>query len=108
MAPALGVLARKATGPVRRLAAVYLPLSANMTAWTPATVGAFDLTPSLQPLASYKNQLTVITGLAHDPAVPRGQDAGQHSRVMASWLTGVRVAKTEGPGIRNGTSMDQL
>jgi hypothetical protein len=108
MAPALRAAARTAAVPVRRFAAVYLPMGANMTAWTPATVGSFELTPSLQPLASFKNQLTVITGLDHDPAVPRGQDAGQHSRVMASWLTGVRVAKTEGPGIRNGTSMDQL
>jgi hypothetical protein len=79
-----------------------------MAAWTQSTVGSFELTQSLQPLAQFKVRLTVITGLDNDPAVPRGQDAGQHSRVMASWLTGVRVAKTEGPGIRNGTSMDQL
>ena len=37
-----------------------------------------------------------------------GQIAGQHSRVMASWLTGVRVVPTEGPGFQNGTSMDQI
>src|SRR5205823_4342484 len=107
MVPAFAATRTTAAQPVRRLASVYIPMGANMALWTPKTVGSLELSPTLQPLAPFKDQLLVITGLDHDPAVPRGQDAGQHSRVMASWLTGVRVAKTEGPGIRNGVSMDQ-
>jgi hypothetical protein len=108
MVPAHALTRRTVAAPVKRFAAVYVPMGANMDAWTPASTGALDLTPALQALAPFRDQTLVVTGLDHDPATPKGLIAGQHSRVMASWLTGVRVVPTEGPGFRNGTSMDQL
>lgn len=108
MVPAHVATRLTAAAPVKRFAAVYVPMGMNMPAWTPARTGALELTQPLQALEPFRNQVQVVTGLDHDPAVPRGQDAGQHSRVMASWLTGVRVVATEGVGFRNGTSMDQL
>ena len=108
MVPAHTATRLTAAAPVKRFAAVYMPMGANMAAWTPATEGALELSPALQPLAPFRDQLVVLTGLDHDPATPKGLAAGQHSRVMASWLTGVRVVPTEGPGFQNGTSMDQI
>jgi hypothetical protein len=108
MVPAYAATRRSAAAPIKRFAAIYVPMGMNMAAWTPATVGPLELTPPLQALEPYKSRVLAITGLDHDPAVPKGQIAGQHSRVMASWLTGTRVVATEGPGFRNGTSMDQV
>ncbi|MEQ1896734.1 MAG: DUF1552 domain-containing protein [Vicinamibacterales bacterium] len=108
MVPAHVATRLTAAAPVRRFAAVYVPMGMNMASWTPAAEGPLELTAPLQALAPYKDKVLAITGLDHDPAVPKGQIAGQHSRVMASWLTGTRVVATEGPGFRNGTSLDQI
>lgn len=108
MVPAHAATRRTAAAPVRRFAAVYMPMGANMAAWTPAAAGPFELTPSLYPLERFKDRLVVVSGLDHDSAVSRGRAVGQHSRVMASWLTGVRVVPTEGPGFHNGRSVDQI
>ena len=99
MVPAHTATRLTAAAPVKRFAAVYMPMGANMASWTPATAGALELSPALQPLAPFRDQLLVLTGLDHDPATPKGQAAGQHSRVMASWLTGVRVVPTRRPGV---------
>jgi hypothetical protein len=56
--------AQTARKPVRRFQAFYVPNGMAMEYWTPRTEGAgFDLTPILEPLAPYKNQLTVLSGI---------------------------------------------
>lgn len=109
MVPALSVVAKAATRPTPRLGFVYIPNGANMLSWTPPTAGAnFDLSPTLMPLAPYKNQLVVATGLSNKEADSQGDGSGEHPRASAGWLTGVHAKRTEGADIQAGTSADQI
>jgi hypothetical protein len=98
------------TKPVRRLAIAYVPNVVIMDNWTPAAEGsAFDLTPILEPLAPFRDRMTIISGLASKPAFPGpGEGTGDHVRAASTFLTGVHPKKTEGPDIRAGISMDQI
>jgi hypothetical protein len=109
MIPALTASAQTAAQPVRRFGAFYVPMGVNMPLWTPTSTGFnFELSPTLQTLASFKDQMTVVTGLDSHPAQPGDDDGGgPHSRVMAAWLTGAHALKTEGTG-RVAMSMDQV
>src|SRR5262245_40220428 len=109
MIPALTATARTAAAPVRRFAAVYVPMGVNMKLWTPEDAGRnFTLTPTLSTLSAYKDQMTVVTGLDSHPAFPGDDDGGgPHSRVMSAWLTGAHALKTEGMG-KVAASMDQV
>jgi len=98
------------TKPVRRLAIAYVPNGVIMDQWTPAAEGsAFELMPILEPLAPFRDHLTIISGLASKPAFPGpGEGTGDHVRAASTFLTGVHPKKTEGPDIRAGVSMDQI
>jgi hypothetical protein len=106
MAPA----ATKGTGSApTRMAFVYVPNGIIMKDWTPATVGAgFELTPVLKPLAAYKDQMVVMSGLAHKNGRALGDGPGDHARAAATFLTGVHPKKTEGADIKSGISVDQV
>lgn len=109
MVPAHAALRNTAANPVRRLGAVYVPMGVNMARWTPKKAGPLQMTPTLQALAPFKDQMLVVTGLDMETAVPGAEDGGgQHSRVQSSWLTGVHAKKTDGPGFEAGTTMDQF
>src|SRR5256714_8452275 len=111
MVPGVAPLAKaveSATGTPKRMAFVYIPNGANMTDWTPATLGSdFDLPVILEPLAPVKEDLLVLSGLAHDKARPNGDGAGDHARASATFLTGCQARKTQGADIRVGVSVDQ-
>jgi len=94
----------------RRLGVFYLPNGVIMDKWTPATEGAgFEWTPTLAPLAPFRDQLLVLSGLVNKPAVPYpNEGAGDHARASATFLTGVHAKKTEGADIQAGISMDQI
>ena len=109
MVPALSAVTRTAASPVRRLGFVYIPNGAVMQQWTPAeVVSGFELSPILQPLAPYRDQLTVVSGLAHGQAEPLGDGNGEHSRASSTWLNGVHPKQTEGADVRAGITADQL
>jgi hypothetical protein len=110
MVPAFAALRTTAARPVTRLGAVYVPNGVEMRMWTPTGEGAgFEFSPILEPLAPFRAQTFVLSGLADKPAVPApGEGIGDHARASATWLTGVRAKKTEGPDIRAGISMDQI
>ena len=64
MLPALTAMAKTAAAPARRLGVVYLPNGMAMDYWTPAAEGsAFELSPVLQPLSAFRDQLLVLSGL---------------------------------------------
>ena len=64
MVPALTALGRSAAKPALRFGAVYVPNGMVMQNWTPAAAGTgFELTPILQPLAPFRDRLTVLSGL---------------------------------------------
>ena len=81
-----------------------------MNKWTPKTEGAaFELTPTLEPLAPFRDQLLVLSGLAHKEAFPTPDDGGTpHAQAFSAFLTGVRAKYTAGKDFRVGTSMDQI
>ena len=77
------------TTPPRRLAFVYVPNGVNMHTWTPTTLGAnFQLPATLEPLAPFREHLTVLSGLTCDKARANGDGPGDHARAMSAFLTG--------------------
>ncbi len=101
-------LAAPASAP-KRMAFFYVPNGVNMRQWQPAVEGAsFTLPKTLEPLAPFKNDLLVLSGLTADKARPNGDGPGDHARAMSAFLTGSQPRKTSGADIRVGISVDQL
>ena len=93
----------------KRLAFLYVPNGAHMQDWTPTTTGkGFALPHLLEPLAEFKNDFSVLSGLALDKARANGDGPGDHARAMAVFLTGRQPRKTAGADIKVGMSVDQL
>jgi hypothetical protein len=93
----------------KRIAWVYVPNGANMTDWTPKIAGEdFALPMILEPLAKHRRDLTIISGLACDPANAHGDGGGDHARSSAAFLTGCHPRKTAGADIKLGISVDQI
>ena len=92
-----------------RLAFLYVPNGAHMQDWKPEQFGtSFELSPTLKPLAPFKSQLNVLTGLTCDKARANGDGPGDHARSQAAFLTGRQARKTAGSDIRAGISIDQI
>jgi hypothetical protein len=107
MIPALALAGT--TKPVVRLGFVFHPVGMILKNWIPTTEGkAFEITPTMKALEPYRDQMTVLTGLAQVNGRALGDGAGDHAREGATWLTGVHPKKTEGVGIHAGISADQL
>src|SRR5258708_1772221 len=104
-----GVVNEAAKSFPRRMAFVYVPNGANMADWRPKAVGTdFELPYILQPLQPFKNDLTVLSGLAQHRAFANGDGAGDHARAAATFLTGCQARKTAGADIKAGESADQV
>ncbi len=113
MVPAATALAQTAANPVRRLGFVYIPNGVIQDQWVPATTGAgFDFSPTLSPLAPFRDRLLVASGLAHRQADSFGDGNGDHPRATAVWLSGVHAWERRGrigpTAIQLGTTADQL
>ena len=113
MVPAATALAQTAANPVRRLGFVYIPNGVIQEQWVPATTGAgFDFSPTLSPLAPFRDRLLVASGLAHRQADSFGDGNGDHPRATAVWLSGVHAWERRGrigpTAIQLGTTADQL
>jgi hypothetical protein len=110
MMPAARLFAAAAApepGP-RRLAWIYVPNGCDMETWTPAKFGAdYELSPTLNTLAAYRDRMLVVSGLVCDKANPNGDGPGDHARANAAYLTGVQPQKTGGANIHLGKSADQ-
>jgi hypothetical protein len=92
-----------------RLAFTYVPNGVTLPDWTPAGAGrAFELSRILAPLAPHRDDVLVLTGLAHKNAYALGDGPGDHARAAAAYLTGVHPRKTAGADIQNGVSVDQI
>jgi hypothetical protein len=87
----------------RRLQALYSPNGMIMENFTPQQAGRdFALSPTLAPFAPFKDQLTVISNLAHNGG------GGSHARGCAGFLTGAVARPTEGSDLQCGVSIDQM
>jgi hypothetical protein len=93
-----------------RLSFIEVPNGIIMDKWTPATEGAnFALTPVLEPLAPFRDRMTVLSGL--DQGQSKGlpfEVGGDHPRALTAWLTGTHCKMTSGADLRAGTSVDQF
>jgi hypothetical protein len=95
--------------PPTRLAFVYVPNGIIMDAWTPKAFGReFEMTRVLKPLAPYRDDLFILSGLRDQNGEAGPDGAGDHARAGASFLTGVRPKKTAGADIKGGISADQV
>jgi hypothetical protein len=92
----------------KRLQIFYSPNGMIMPQFIPKQTGAnFVLSPTLASLAPHRNDITVITGLAHKNANSLGDGGGAHGRACGAFLTGAHPKPTEGFDLRCGLSMDQ-
>lgn len=99
----------------KRFVAVFLPNGTN-DAWQPPASGAgsaWQLSAVLEPLASLKSKVTVVSGLDNNFSFNEsGSSSAEpaHGRMAAGWLTCVdaqRVSKRLGR-LANGISVDQV
>src|SRR5258708_549272 len=99
MFPALGQATPK---PVHRFQAVYVPNGMAMEYWSPTKEGRdFELTPILEPLAPFRDQMLVLSGL-------KANWNYIHAGASGSFLTGAtHGGKTEVEIIAD-VSVDQL
>ena len=103
MVPALTALGKTAATPTPRLGVVYTPNGVVMDQWTPAVEGAaFEFSPILQPLARFRDQMVILTGLTN--ATPRNS----HETGATRFLTGMAPKRTTGADLGAGISMDQV
>jgi hypothetical protein len=103
-----GAQGKSGKGPVR-MAFLYVPNGMHMPAWTPQKTGeGFEVPPTLEPLAKYQSEMTVLSGLTLNGARALGDGGGDHARSVAAYLTGAHPKKTDGADIHNGVSVDQL
>jgi hypothetical protein len=102
MFPAFSLRGRAAAKPVHRFQAFYVPNGMAMPYWSPKGEGsAFELSPILEPLAPYRNQMLVLSGI-------KSNWNYIHAGASGSFLTGTtRGGRTEVEIIAD-VSMDQL
>jgi len=111
MLPAQTPLAKTAANPEIKLGMCFIPHGAVIANWTPAGEGAdFKLSRTLAPMEPFKDQLVVVTNLAHKMAAPGGpgDNGGDHTRSPAVFLNGVHPKRTDGADIRAGVTIDQM
>ncbi|MBN1238838.1 MAG: DUF1552 domain-containing protein [Gammaproteobacteria bacterium] len=112
MVPAATALAQTAAAPKPRMGFFYLPhgaimdntrFGAEMNRWTPEKAGRdFDLKPILEPLAPFKDHLTVVTGLGNKPA----ESSAVHAITPGTWLSCVPPRQSHAP--YGGVTVDQM
>jgi hypothetical protein len=103
MVPAFAAIRNSAANPVRRFGVVYVPNGMAMKHWTPEGEGTgFEITRLLDPIAAYRDQMTLVTGLNGVAS-----NAGVHASAATRFLTGVTPSRTES-NLRAGISVDQI
>jgi hypothetical protein len=91
------------------MAFLYVPNGVMMEDWTPQAVGKdFALPSILEPLAAFRQDFLILSGLTLNKARANGDGAGDHARAMAAFLTGRQPRKTHGADLRAGITVDQV
>jgi hypothetical protein len=102
MIPALSPRARAAVKPAHRFQAFYVPNGMAMEYWTPRGEGTdFELSPILEPLAAYRNQMLVLSGI-------KANWNYIHAGASGSFLTGTARGGRNEVEIIADVSMDQI
>jgi hypothetical protein len=102
MLPAFASRARAAVKPVHRFQTFYVPNVMAMEYWSPKGEGtAFELSPILEPLAPFRDQMLVLSGL-------RANWNYIHAGASGSFLTGATRGGRNEVEVIADVSMDQL
>ena len=102
MIPALSPRARAAVKPAHRFQAFYVPNGMAMEYWTPRGEGTgFELSPILEPLLPYRNQMLVLSGI-------KANWNYIHAGASGSFLTGTARGGRNEVEIIADVSMDQI
>jgi hypothetical protein len=102
MIPARTALAQTAANPLPRLGFIYVPHGAIMDHWTPAAEGTqFELPAILAPLAPFRQQMTIVSGLEN-----RHASGPTHAITPGTWLSGVSPRISHDP--YGGVTADQI
>ena len=96
-------LAKSAAGPVRRLGFVYMPMGCDLPRWTPPGTTLAELSPTLQSLRPFVDQLTVLSNMELKNAYP-----GTHATSNAAFLSAAKAKWTESTDYYLGTTVDQI
>ena len=110
MAPALTATSRTAAAPaIPRLGFIYAPNGMFLPNFHPAGGGGtgYAIAPILKPLAAYRDQMVVVSGLSNRGLVSPNEGGGVHTRAHGGWLSGVLPKRTEGADIEAGKTVDQ-
>lgn len=102
-------LAAQTMGVPKRMLIYYVPNGMHMPAWTPDGVGA-NWTPKsiLEPLAGLRDYVSILSGIENQAGWSMGDGPGDHARGTGTFLSAVRIRKTNGADIRNGITVDQV
>ena len=102
MLPVFSLRSRAAVKPPHRFQAFYVPNGMAMEYWSPkGDGGAFELSPILEPLAPFRNQLLVLSGI-------KATWNYIHAGASGSFLTGTMRGGRNEVEIIADVSMDQL
>ena len=105
-----GVLAAATVAPTApvRMACIFVANGAIMDKWKPTGEGKdYQLSPTLEPLAPFREDMIVFSGLTQHHARATGDGGGDHARNASAYLTGAQPRKTSGADITVGQSIDQ-
>ena len=104
MVPAATALAQTPGARPSRVGFIYVPHGADMASWTPTSAGTqFELSPTLQTLAPFKDQMVVVSNLLR-----AGGTGGMHAAAASGWLSGAIPKRTEAEDFECGTTIDQV
>ncbi len=109
--PFLESLARPASParPPVRLVWLHTESGMWMPKFKPARTGPdYELTYILEPLAPFKKDVSVLSGLFHANAFKRNPQTGRHVQDGMCHLTGADLGGTPGMSVRNAVSADQV
>ena len=108
MVPAFRAVAATAAKPINRFGVVYVPNGMIMKEYLPATPGpGYELTPTLQALAPYRDQVLVVSGLNLWGGPTPGRPGGAHAKASTRFLTDVSPPTSE-TWLDAGISVDQI
>ncbi|MEE2856011.1 MAG: DUF1552 domain-containing protein [Planctomycetota bacterium] len=88
---------------------LFIPNGVHQSEWSPQGTGRqWQPSPILEPLESVRDDVLILSGLAHQNARALGDGPGDHARSAACFLTGAHPFKTAGDDIHAGVSADQI
>jgi hypothetical protein len=106
MVPALSAMAKTAARPINRFGVMYVPNGMIMKNYLPVAEGAaFEITPTLAPLAPFRDEILLLSGLECIPTP--GRPGGAHAKASTRFLTDVSPPTSE-TWLDAGISMDQI